>query len=238
MNTLADVCCASIPVAALPHLAALRTQAGLRITLVGERAWLRWDAGHDEILRHLLPIKGAELFTLHEGLWYQPGRSLPVFDVPAVGESQPLARLVTPLLVRPEQSVATTFSPLPLRLVRDSMPRPASAVCCRLDVLAEWAELATTRQLKVLSAARCGERVLVIGRPLPPLHQGVRYWGTDILTPLGFGHEPALPEGQLREALSLQAEEIALIQPDGVEVLSRQALAPLTRAGIRLALQG
>jgi hypothetical protein len=238
MNALADVCCASIPAAGLPHLAALRTQAGLRITLDGERAWLHWDAGHDEVPRQILPIEGAELFDLHDGLWYRPGRHLPAFDVPAVGESQPLARLVTSSPVQPHQAVATTISPLPLRLVRDTRPRPASAVCCRLVVLAEWAELATTQQLAALAGARCGERMLVIGKPLPPLTQGLRYWGTGILTPLGFRHEPALPENLLCEALALKAEELALLQPDGVEVLSREVLAPLTRAGIRLALQG
>lgn len=101
MTALADICCASIPAAALPHLGALRTQAGLRITLDGEQAWLRWDAGHDEILGQVLPIAGARLFALHNGLWYQPGRHLPAFDVPVEGESQPLARLVTPSPVGP-----------------------------------------------------------------------------------------------------------------------------------------
>jgi hypothetical protein len=104
--------------------------------------------------------------------------------------------------------------------------------------LDHWADLATTAELAHLTGAICGERVLVLGTPLPPLPVGVRYWGRSVLTPLGFAPEPTLPEGLLREALALRGDEIALLHCDGVEVLSRGMLAPLTRAGIRLALRG
>jgi hypothetical protein len=238
MNALADVCCASIPAAALPHLAALRTQAGLRIFPAGDRAWLRWDAGHEEVLRQLLPIEGAELFALRDGLWYRPGQHLPAFHVFPDGEGQPLARLLNPAPAQPETAAEPAFTPLPLLLVRDTHPRLASALVCPVAELARWADLATSRQLAALTGAVCGERVLVVGRPLPALAEGVRYWGRHVLTPLGFRPEPALPEELLREALGLNPDEVALLHPDGVEVLSWTLLAPLTRAGIRLALRG
>jgi hypothetical protein len=58
-----------------------------------------------------------------------------------------------------------------------------------------------------------------------------------VLVPLGYRAEPALPEPLLVRTLALEVEELALLTSDAVEIVSRRALAPLTRAGIRLALR-
>jgi len=238
MNLLAEVCCANLPLAALPLLAGLRTNENLRCWVRDDRLWLRWQPGTDEVTAVLLPIPGVELFERRDGLWYRPGQRLPVFAVPAEQEGSSLDRLLFPAPVEPVVARPADFSPLPLSLVREVRPRPATALLCSLTDLASWIDLATTRQIAGLTAAWCGDRVLVRGTSLPVVAEGTRFWGERILAPLGFQPEPLLPEGALATALGLNLDEIALVHPEGIEVIAREVFEPLSRAGVRLALQG
>src|SRR4051794_34003222 len=65
--SLDQVCCASLPLAALPALADLRRDPDIRVAVVGARAWVRWEAGDESVLRRVLPLRGVELFAQHEG---------------------------------------------------------------------------------------------------------------------------------------------------------------------------
>jgi hypothetical protein len=237
MNLLADVSCASLPLSALPLLAGLRTNEDLRCWVRDDRLWVRWQAGADEVTAYLLPIEGVEMFEQRDGLWYRPGKHLPVFTVPDEGEASSLARLLNPAPAVPIPSGQPDFSPLPFRLVHHEHEHPATAELCSLRDLARWADLATSRQLAGLTAAWCGERVLVCGRALPALAESTRFWGDRVLTPLGFRSDPPLPEGMLVMALGLNPGEVALVHPEGIEVVPSEAFGPLTRAGVRLALQ-
>ena len=66
-----DVCCARIPRAALPRLASLRVEPGLRGSITEDHAWLRWDAGNERVLRIVMPIHDAQLFRFREERWSQ-----------------------------------------------------------------------------------------------------------------------------------------------------------------------
>jgi hypothetical protein len=138
--------------------------------------------------------------------------------------------------VSPEFCSAPFWQPTPLTLVRDDQPRPTSALGCRLRDLEPWINSATTRQMEALQAAWNGERVLLLGSAFASI-PGQRYWGRDVLVPLGWRPKPLLPETILCAALNLPAEEIALFA-EHVERISRSAFGPLTRAGVRLALEG
>lgn len=232
--SLAEVCCARVPVESLAHLAPLRVREGIRIRLLDDYAWLWWTAGDAVVLPLVLALEGVQLFERRAGAWYRPGRHLPAFEVPSEAEARPLLHVLTPLPVRAE-SQAPLFAPLRLRLVRDDCPRAASALCCPLTALAEWAEQATTKQLRSLLAVRAGERVLLRGERLPPLTEGERFWGGTIWTPLGLRPEPELSEGALREALRLRDREIALLREEGFESIDADLFQPQTRAGVRLA---
>src|SRR5690242_6893776 len=98
---LQDVCRAALPRAALSVLAGLRARPGVEVTLEGERAWVSWPAGDDEVLRRVLPVSGVELYVLREGRWHRHGRHLPAFGAAPEGETQALDRILFPAPVRP-----------------------------------------------------------------------------------------------------------------------------------------
>jgi hypothetical protein len=235
---LDGACLASLPHDSLAALAEVRAAAGVEVALLGGRAWVRWPAGNEAVLRCVLPLPGAVLYEARDGLWYRPGARLPSFDVPAITSAQPLAQALTPAPVRPRPPDAAPLRPLSLRLVRDATPRPATALCCTAAELARWADTATSAALAAVRAAVSANVVLLVGDRLPPLADAERFWGQRVLVPLGFRPQPYWPESALSDALGLADGELALLGESGATAVLEEALRPLTRAGARLAARG
>jgi hypothetical protein len=253
---LQEVCRASLPREALPVLAGLRARSGVEVALEGERAWVSWPAGDEEVLRRVLPVSGVELYVLRESSWYRFGRHLPAFGAAPAGGPQALDRVLFPAPVQPVPPPALELRPMPLALAPDRSPRQTAALLCNLTELAGWADTVPSARLGALRAAHREGRVLLLGRRLPTLPGGERFWGERVLVPLGYRPDPDLPESALRAALGVEDEELLLLKagcgaasplsPLGrgeqewasVEIIPRSALAPLTRAGMRLALRG
>ncbi len=229
---------ADLPASALAVLADLRCEPGIQVALTGDRAWVRWGASlAAEVLRRVLPVEGVVLYATRGGLWYRLGDRLPTFDLP--GERAEAVRLrldraLLPLPVRPEPPGIANETPVALRLVRDDRPREASAMCCGLDELARWAENATSASLAALRATRAGDRVLLMGRPLPPLADAARFWGDRVLTPLGLRPDPNLPESALRQAVGADEGEWLVLTIEGLERVPLAAFRRLTRGAVRL----
>ena len=251
-----DVGCASIPVEDLSILADLRRQPGLRVSIVGERAWVCWASASESarqlLIERLLPRSRVELFVRRNGQWYRPGEHLPAFDVP-IGDGSGgmlLERLVLPRPMSASPPVDIPPCPVPLRLVRDRrcQPRPAAAVSCRLDFLAEWAERETTGRIAALTAAWLSNpdvepreaEVLVLGPSgmLPSPRGGSRFWGVDLLIPMGFQVDPELSETALCRIVGAGPGDLVLLDDSGPELIPREAFRPLSRAAIRLACAG
>ena len=91
-SPLDDVCCASLPVEALPALADVRCLAGLEVVSLNGRAWLRWSPGSNQVLSCVLPVPGVVLYAWRDGVWFRAGARLPAFDVPAFTGCQPLSQ--------------------------------------------------------------------------------------------------------------------------------------------------
>jgi hypothetical protein len=104
-----------------------------------------------------------------------------------------------------------------------------------LAVLLEWSDSVPSTRLASLQGVHLGELVLVLGEQLPLLAGSMRFWGRDVLIPLGYAPDPDLPASALKQAAGLQPDEILLWQPDHAEVSDRTLLSPLTRAALRLA---
>lgn len=229
---------ASLPAEMLPALAPLRTHPGLEAMTHGDRLWLRWQAGDDDILRCLLPIPGVAFCTRRDDCWYRLGQSLPAFDIPATWDGRALVTLLSPAPVEPLAPPSSLVGRVTLRLVRDDVPRPASALRCPLSLLARWADMALTADIEALRAAHLADAALLLGERLPPILEGERFWGRQVLVPLGLRPEPALPESALGEVLGLGQDDVALLRDGQAEVIAASALQPLTRAGVRRAVSG
>ena len=104
-SELSQVACASLPLAALAALGDLRRTEGISVTVEGDRAWVCWDAGDESILRRVLPLPGAELYSKRAGQWYRLGARLPSFGLPIDrrgADSHPLHRAIVPRPVWPK----------------------------------------------------------------------------------------------------------------------------------------
>jgi hypothetical protein len=236
-SLLIDICCASLPPAALRALAVIRDLPGITVALTQDRAWVRWEPGDDAVLRALLPLHGVHLYVRREDRWYRHGRHLPAFDFPAHADYRPLHQVLTPAPLRPMSSGSQKRAPLALKLARNHQPRPTTALCCGLPELARWADTVPHGRLETLQAARSGNRILLLGSRLPPLASGDHFWGQDVLVPLGSRPDPDWPAQAIRAALDIASHELLLLTAAGADVIPKAALQSLTRAQIRLALK-
>jgi hypothetical protein len=234
-SPLGDVKCASVPAEALGALSGLRGESGVTVALLFGRAWVRWDAADERVLRCLLPVPGVELYVERGGHWHRFGRHLPSFEFASDLEYRPLHQVLFPAPVVPVPAPQVRPKPLPIRLVPDPCPRSATALECAVSELARWADTVSAVRLSRLRAAQCRGRLLVLGERLPELASGQRFWGERLLAPLGWRPEPDLPGSALREATGLAADDILLLRANGFEVVPGAALAPLTRAALHLA---
>jgi hypothetical protein len=248
-----DIQGASLRLEDLASLADLRGRAQMWVTVAGDRAWVWWQTDSDEVpdlvARRIMPLEGAELFTRSGGKWYRLGEQLPAFGVPlgAPAAGLSLDRVVIPARISAERPRSGLPERLAARVVRDNsgQNRPATAMRCSIDELAAWADWATSSRLsclrgawRALSPGAEGQaEALVVGDPgaLPHLPGSTRFWGADLLIPLGFRTDPELPASAIRQIVGAGEDELVLMDEIGHELIAREALLPLTRTGIRLA---
>jgi hypothetical protein len=232
----AAACCACIAAADLGALADLRRDGAVRVVADDRRAWVVWPGSNPALLLRLLALPGSRLYQRRDGLWFAHGCILPSFEPPVDrDEGVSLARALVPEPLRPSSTAPAAPEPARLALVLDDHPRDAVALRCPLGVLAAWAETATSAQLDKLRAATAAGEAWVVGTPLPPVRGGVRYWGNDVLVPLGLRPDPALADCALRSALGIGAGSLLVLETDGFDTIPRAALTAVTRAGVRLA---
>ena len=227
---------ARLPADGLAHLAPLRNRADVRVHLERDVAWVTWPAGRPEVSRCLMPARGVEFFALREGAWFRFGSRVPTNDAPPAGAGAAVAAVLVPAafdVLPPERG---SCSPVVLRLAHGGTVMPATALACSLAALAAWADRATTAEFDGLKAARTDDRAVLLGVKLPTIAGAVRFWGTDLLVPVGFRPDPDLPRAALRDAIGVTGDELVLLTDDWADVIPRSAFEPLTRAGVRLAV--
>lgn len=231
-GVLSNASLARIPTSALHLLGRLRAYASVQVRVDHGFVWIRWDEAGFEILRTLLPVEGAQFFERMDAHWHQCGHILPAFDIPE-GDFVPLA---TALVPGPQNTLANVDEPAPrvvLALKRSTATQPTTALLCSVKALAAWIELAPSREIESVQAARCENLVLLTGQRLPPVN-GERFWGDRLLCPLGWAPDPALPESALLEAVGVSDNEFVLMRGAELEVIPRSAFRTLTRASARL----
>jgi hypothetical protein len=233
-NSLSEVCGASIPATSLAALAELRCRPGIRVVVIGQRAWLRWTSADEWVLTQIVAVSGVVLYTEDEVGWSRLGSLLPAGPVPFDQAAQPLAHILTPAGIQPEPPRESEPHRVRIRLVRTDAVQTSTALSCSLTDLVAWCSRVPQPRLERLQAVWAKEQTLVFGARLPDV-EGQRFWGAALLLPLGWRTEQELPPRSWREALGLLENEVLLWTDAGAEVIDTQAFEPLTRAGVRLA---
>ena len=225
---------ARLPAASLGALAPARDLGGVRVHLDGENVWVTWPDKSPRVGRLLVGVFGAEFFARRGPAWHRLNRRLPTSDAPPTGDGVPLTGAILPGRVTPTPPPATGPTTA-VTLARGGPVRAASAAICPLDSLADWAMVALPEELAAVRVAVDGRRAIVLGTRLPSLQGGVRFWGDDVLIPLGFRLSPELPDAVARGAAGAGPGELLIVAETGAEVVPRSAFAAATRAGLRLA---
>lgn len=234
MTTFADVRCACLPAALMPRLAPLRGRHGVEVALDQRSLWVRWAAGDDASPALLFAFPEIRLFLRKGDHWYDWRRAVPAFDVPESLRYRPLDQVVFPSQVVPIPADDGAIEPMPLTLVPDDTPRPAAAMICSLAAMRTWAEETPACVLVRYRAAMDGGRLFVLGKKLPWLDGGRRYWGTRVLVPLGLRPDPVLSEESLRRTVGVGASDLLVLNPDGCDVIAQDHFAPLSHAALRI----
>ena len=243
--TLEHVSLARIPARALASLAGLRRLASVSVALDGAFAWVSWEAGDEQVLRAVLPVESVGLFERQGESWHRAGSRLPSFAGNPPGEPMALAGVLTPEPFSAEPPDRVPLVPISFRLARSDRPRPTTAALGPLVGLASWVDVAPSAEIEAVRGAIRGDSALLLGPMLFDWPGSSRYWGDQLLVPIGFEVRPALPEATILEALGDPSRELfRVVASDGpgleleVEAVPLEVFRSLTRAGVRLALVG
>src|SRR5438067_1272784 len=111
---------------------------------------------------------------------------------------------------------------------------PAFQDVCSASLPAEsLVVLAELSCLPGAAVARRGCEMLLLGRKLPALARGERFWGNPLFVPLGWRPEPEFPSEAWREVLGLTEGEFLFFTAAGAEVIAREVFQPLSRSSLR-----
>jgi hypothetical protein len=197
--------------------------------------WLR-GAALDESLELLLrALPGARRFTtLPDGQLLAPSALVPRGWLPD-GPWVNLRQWVTvemPIAGLPGRVEATVS----LRLVRSDQTDDPAALLTALELWAGYAATAPQVRLDRWQFAVAGDRrVLVHGRPLPPLRGQHLVDLEGLLVPAGWTWSPAVEPRVVRSALGLESGEFALWSADGSwERIPAVAMVRASRSGARM----
>jgi hypothetical protein len=232
-----EVSAARLPWPALAALARVCDRTNVRVHRAGDAAWVCWPAGSADVVRCLLPAEGVEFYVRRGERWFRFGRRTPTSDVPPDDEGRPVSAVLLPARFDVLASSPPAASRVALRIAHGGPPQPVAALACPLAELRQWADTATTLELAAVRAALAGDRAVLLGSKLPAVASATRFWGRDVFVPAGFRPDPDLPPAVLRAAVGAAADDLVFLDADGADLIPKSAFAPLTRAGLRLALR-
>jgi hypothetical protein len=217
------------------YLYDLRRASGLHILADREFLWLRGDSSDASLARRIQSIPGAEWFAIGSD------EQLTRRDETVPCERLPVGRWM-PLLDWLDLKLPTAgFAPrvqerVMLKLVRSNQLAEANCLQTNWQVWHDYALTAPQIRLNQLGFAVSIEaKVLIRGKPVPPI-PGQRFSESDgVIVPVGWRFEPDIEPLAVRQVLELDDSEMALFSQDGsYERLPESAFVQATRSAVRL----
>lgn len=225
---------ARIPQESSASVSRLRLVEGISLLESDEALWLRGESLDEPLDRMVRSLPGALRYrVLDDGQLILDGRDVPTARMPE-GRWQPLRSWATvelPSAAFAGQSTAR----IPIELVRSDEVREPAILLTTLD---EWRryglEAPQIRLDRWTFAVSTEGRALIRGTPLPPI-PGERFVETEgIAISAGWSWTPAIDAATLRDVLSIDPRDVALIHSDGSwEVIGFASFVRATRSAIR-----
>jgi hypothetical protein len=215
-------------------LAAIRLIGGIEVAEAGKEIWLRGQRGDD-----LLDEKLSALPANARYEWLKPDQlrridqRVPAGRFPAL-QWQPLvawSQVELPVAALP----ALEPRIVSLRLIRSGAEQEPELLLTDIAAFHKFASQAAQVRLERLQfAAAADGRVLVRGKPLPPL-PGCRYvLHCGIAVPAGFCWEPAVSPEVLARRFVVSRDALVLWNKDGtITRLHGEQFIPVSRSAVR-----
>jgi hypothetical protein len=193
----------------------LRQVAGIEVCAEGDEIWLRGERLEEDLERRLRAMPGAKRFLVWaDGQLQPPGSRVPKGRLPD-GPWVPLTRWMGAEF--PQTGLAGRLGEkVPLGLVRALVPEEPAVLLAGIQAWAAYAaEAPQVRLDRWVFALASDGRVVVRGRPLPPLPGGRYVEHEGVAVPAGWAWSPPVGVAVLRELLGLAPGDLALWRADG-----------------------
>ena len=227
-----------LPARMLAGAVGLRIVDGVRGCTDGEWVWFAGDGADPEMLRALVSIPAAELFSVDaNGTCRVLGKRLPVATLPD-GPWNPL-RAWLEVELRPPALPAESPERSVLRVVRGGDERPANVLSTTLRRLHDWIGEAAEVRTSVLRFAADARGVAIVhGTPLPPLRGDVWCETDGVALPAGHRFHPDRPAPLVRAMLRLEPGDLASFDTIGrCSIVRARSFVGLSRAAVRATLR-
>jgi hypothetical protein len=217
--------------------ALLRLESGIEILDHEGSLWLRGPECDERLAARLRTLPGAVRYeVLSDGQLRPEGKRLPHGRLPA-GTWQALkgwAAVELPVAKLAAQSV----SHIPIALERTMLIAEADGVVTTAARWLAWGQIAPLVRLEPLTFASSTDgRVVVRGKPLPPLAGARFYERAGVALPCGWGFPEWLDAEVVRDALDLPESDLAIFSPDGTwELIPGDQFVRATRSAVRLSV--
>ena len=193
---------------------ALRLVAGIEVAEAGPCIWLRGPAGDEILAKSLRKLAAVARYEwLPDNRLRRIDARIPATQLPQL-PWQPLGAWLSvafPAAAMP----ATEPRPIPLQLMRSGFECEPDLLLTDLDQWVAFAASAAQVRLECLQfAADANGRVLVRGKPLPPL-PGQRYVvHAGVAVPAGFEWQPAVSVEVLQRRWGIAGHDLVLWHED------------------------
>jgi len=214
-------------------LAPLRLVSGVEIAAIGVDLWLRGRALDDSTAARLCALPGRRRFEwIGSDQLRRIDHRIPSERLPTASW-QPLSewlRVELPTTALPAYLPATVS----LRLVRSADERDPDMLLTTLPAFHRFVlDAASVRLERLRFAASDDSRVLVHGKPLPPL-PGQRFvLHQRVAIPAGFTWQPAVSAEVVARRFSVSGDALVMWNEDNsITRLHTEQLIPVTRSGV------
>jgi len=217
------------------RLVGLRGLAEVQICLAGDNVWAAGPLLDEETDTRLRKIRGADRLSVDEQERVsRPGARVPIGRLPAGGWME-IREFFVP--AAPTSMLAGVLHDrVPLCRVRSGREREPEALLTDRSTWLDHSAAASRVRLEPLRFAAAPDgRVLILGRPLPPLRGTVFVRFGRVVVPCGWHWDPPVDERVLESLFGGEPDDLLVLRTDGgVDRIAAGDFVAATRSAARL----